>query len=150
MGEKLGLLRGDGADFMGAYLQRVQRLPGRGRFRTGISLRAPFKGLSGFPKSRSLELPEPGSLEDRFILFVSFPYFGESSKKITLDPESETVRLLDFGSSVIDVPDRSSVAGWEERADRGEILVHQARYMVFDSSKQILSFPTVDLNTITK
>ena len=135
MWEKLGLLRGDGAAFKGAYLQGVRDLPGPGRFRTGISLRAPFKEPSKLPKSNSPEPPKLGSSDDRFILFVSFPYFGESSQDIALGPESETVRLLDFGSLEIDVPDRSAVVSEEGRDDIRRILVHQARYMVFDNRK---------------
>ena len=144
MGEKLGFQRKGETAFMDAYLRRVRELPGQGRFRTGISLLAPCKG------PRSLELPKPGSSEDRIILFVSFPYFGESSEEIELGPESETVKLLDFGRLGIGVPYRSSAVSWERRAHQGEILVHQARYMVFDNSKQIRSFPIVDLNSITK
>jgi len=112
---------------MGAYLQRVRQLPGHGRFRTGISLRAPFKRPSGLSWS---SFPE-----DRFILFVSFPYFGESNHEITLDPGSESVRLIDFGSLGINVPDRSAAVSEGGGDDIRRILVHQARYMVFDNSK---------------
>ena len=119
---------------MDAHLQRVRQLPGHGRFRTGISLRAPFKEPSKLPKSGSRELSKLGPSEDRFILFVSFPYFGESSQEIALGPQSETVRLIDFGSLGIDVPDRGAVAKGEGDDIRG-ILVHQARYMVFDNCK---------------
>jgi len=73
---------------MGAHVQTVRSLPGFGRFRTGISLQAPFKKPS--------ELSMSGSSEDRSILFVSFPYFGRSIGEIILDRERETVRLLDF------------------------------------------------------
>ena len=63
-----------------------------------------------------------------------FPYFGESGKGIMFTPESETVRLLDFRSLGIDVPDRDSIVNKEERDDIRGILVHQARYTVFDTS----------------
>ena len=90
MREILGLVRGGGAAFMNAYLQRVRELPGSGRFRTGISLRTPFKKPVG--------LAWAGLSEHGSIFFVSFPYLGESRKEIRLDPESETIRLLDFRS----------------------------------------------------
>ena len=137
MGEKLGLLREGGTAFMSAYLQRVRALPGRGRFRTGVSLRIPFKKLS--------ESCWPGSPEDRFILFVSFPYFGGSSE-IRLGPESESVKLSDFKRLGVGAPDRRAIESEEEKDDTkqisvgeerdvGEILVHQARYMIFDNCK---------------
>ena len=127
MGEKLGLLREGETAFMSAYLQRVRALPGRGRFRTGVSLRIPFKEPS--------EGCWPGSPEDRFIIFVSFPYFGGSSE-IMLDSESESVKLLDFKHVGFDVSNRSTaVSEQEERDDIDEILVHQARYMIFDNCK---------------
>ncbi|PUU82959.1 hypothetical protein B9Z19DRAFT_966094 [Tuber borchii] len=129
MGEKLGLLREGDTTLMDAYLRRVRTLPGHGRFRTGISLRAPFKKPSGLS-----QLPKPGSSEDRFILFVSFPYFGGSTKEIPLGPENESVGLLDFKRLGVDVPDRKVVVvSEEERDDIGKILVHQARYMIFDN-----------------
>jgi len=147
MGEKLGLLREGETGFMDAYSQRVRALPGCERFRTGISLRAPLGGAS--------ELSRLGSSEDRFILFVSFPYFGESSGEITLSPESESLKLLDFKRMGVSVPnhtvgveergDISEISMGEERDDIrkilvgddiGKILVHQARYMIFDNCKQ--------------
>ena len=121
---------------MGPYLERVRELPGDGHFRTGVSLQALFK--------EPPELPRPGSSEDRFILFVSFPYFGGSSQGIVLDSESESVKLLDFKRLGLDLPVRRAPATEEERDDIqeisaeerdeiGEILVHQARYMIFDN-----------------
>jgi len=112
---------------MDAHLQRVGDLPGRGRFRTGISLRAPFNKPS--------ELSGLGQSEDRFILFASFPYFGESSEGTTLGPESESVKLLDFKRLGVGLPDRKAEASEEEGGGLGEILVHQARYMIFDNCK---------------
>jgi len=108
---------------MDEYSQRVRALPGCGRFRTGISLRASSKGSSGSPES--------GSSNDRFLLFVSIPYFG-GSREITLGPESESVKLLDFKSPGVDVPDRGSRVR-EERDEIDRILIHQARYMIFDN-----------------
>ena len=124
---------------MGEYLRRVRKLPGHGRFRTGISLRAPL----GKPSESS----QPSSSEARFILFVSFPYFGGSSEGIALDSESESVNLLDFKGLGVDVPAHRAPAGGggrgsvreisaEEEGDSiGKILVHQARYMIFDNCK---------------
>ena len=106
---------------MGAYLQRVRTLPGHGRFRTGLSLRAPFKGPS--------EQSSPGSSEDRFILFVSFPYLGRASENIQLGPERESTKLPDF--KLLGVAEGNE----EERVDIGEVLVHQARYMIFDNCR---------------
>ena len=123
MGEKLGLQREGETAFMDAYLRTVRTLPGRGRFRTGVSLREPFK--------EPLELSRS---EDRFVLFVSFPYFGGSSEGIALGPESESVNLLDFKRLGVELPDRSALVS-EENNDLGEILVHQARYMIFDNCK---------------
>jgi len=125
MGKKLGFLREGETAFMDAYSQRVRALPGRGRFRTGISLRAPF----GEPS----ELSRPRASEDRFILFVSFPYFGGPSKEIALGPENESVGLLDFKSLGVNVNNYRAVVG--KRRDIGDISVHQARYMIFDNSK---------------
>jgi len=114
------------ATFGDEHSNRVLALPGRERFRTGISLRVPSKKPS--------ELARPGSSEEKITLFVSFPYFGKSNGSIQLGPESESVRLLDFKRLEIDVPGRSGVVAREED-DITEILVHQARYMVFDNSK---------------
>jgi len=124
MAQKLGLQREGETTFMDSYSQRVRALPGRGRFRTGISLRASFKEPSGLPK--------PGSLEDRFIFFLSFPYFGESSEDISLDHQSESLQLSGFRLLGVD---RRVEVSEEERAGIGEILVHQARYMIFDNRK---------------
>jgi len=74
----------------------------------------------------------PGSSEDRITLFVSFPYFGKSSSSVPLGPESESIELLDFKSLGVDVPDRRGVISPED-GDIGGILVHQARYMIFDN-----------------
>ena len=95
MGEKLGLQREGETAFMDAYLQTVRTLPGRGRFRTGVLLREPFK--------EPLELSRS---EDRFVLFVSFPYFGISSEKIILGREKESLKLLDSRLLGIDARDR--------------------------------------------
>ena len=135
MAEKLGLQKEHETTFMSAYLERVRALPGQGGFRTGISLRAPFKEPSKLPKLGSSEMPEPDSLEDRFILFISFPYFGISSEKIALDRQRESLKLMDFRLLGVDVRDRRVEVGWERGAEIGEILVHQARYMVFDNCK---------------
>ena len=111
--------------FGDAHLKRVLALPGRGRFRTGISLRVPSRKPSGLAK--------PCSSEDRITLCVSFPYFGKPSKSIQLGPESESIRLLDFKRLGVDVPDRSVVASEGDKDDIGEMLVHQARYIIFDN-----------------
>ncbi|PUU82961.1 hypothetical protein B9Z19DRAFT_1061393 [Tuber borchii] len=113
------------AAFSDAHSKRVLTLPGFGRFRTGFSLRAPSKNPS--------ELAKPGSSEDRITLFVSFPYFGKSSSSIPLGPESESVQLLDFKHLGVEVPDRSTVVSERDKDTLGEILVHQARYMIFDN-----------------
>jgi len=158
MAERLGLKKEGEAAFMGGYLKNVRELPGREGFRTGISLRASLRGLSGVPKSGSPDppksgsskLPKPVSSEDRFILFVSFPYFGRSIEKATLSPKSESVKLSDFKHLGVDVPDREP--GVEKERDyigetsveeeeggvsveKGEVLVHQAQYMIFDNCK---------------
>ena len=119
---------------MDKCLQGVPKLPGPGNFRTGISLRASFEEPSG--------LPEAGSSEDRFILFVSFPYFGESSKGEKLDSECESVKLREFKRLGVGVRGRGAPVARGEGNDtretsveKGEILVHQARYMVFDNCK---------------
>ena len=114
------------ATFGDSHSNRVLALPGRERFRTGISLRVSSEKPS--------ELARPGSPEERITLFVSVPYFGKSSSSIQLDPESETVRLFDFKRLGVDVPSRWGVVAREED-DITEILVHQARYMVFDNCK---------------
>jgi len=115
------------ATFGDAHSKRVLALPGCGRFRTGISLRVPSKKPQEWAKS--------GSSEERITLFVSFPYFGKSSGSIQLGPESESVRLLDFKRLGVDVPGSSGVVTVEGKDHSEEILVHQARYMVFDNSK---------------
>ena len=149
MAEKLGFE----AAFMQAYSQRVRALPGRGRFRTGVSLRAPCKRLTE-PRGDS-------SSEDRFILFLSFPYFGRYSKGVGPSPESESVTLLNFKRLKVHASDRSTLVSEgdgddtgktttkgkddkgktpaeEDKTDIGEILVHQARYMIFDNRKLYL------------
>ncbi|PUU79838.1 hypothetical protein B9Z19DRAFT_788872 [Tuber borchii] len=135
MGEKLGLQKEGETTFIGPYLERVRELPGQGRFRTGVSLLVPFKEPAELSRS-----------ESRFILFASFPYFGGSSQGIVLDSESESVKLLDFKRLGLDLPSRRTPAGKEERDDIreisaeeekddiGKILVHQARYMIFDNN----------------
>jgi len=119
---------------MDAYLQRAQELPGRGLFRTGISLRAPSIRLS--ESSRS------GSSEDTFIFLVSFPYFGGSSGKLKLGPESESIKLVDFKSLGVSGPGWRATVGTDNNDDttevpveQGEMLVHQARYMISDNCK---------------
>jgi len=135
---------------MGGYLKSVPELPGREGFRTGISLRASF-GPSGLPKAGSSKSPNPGPSGDRFILFVSFPYFGRSIQKATLSLKSESVKLSDFKRLGVDVPDREPGVSEEMERDyvaeisveqeagvsveKGEVLVHQAQYMLFDDSK---------------
>jgi len=114
------------ATFGDEHSNRVLALPGRERFRTGISLRVPSK--------KPAELARPGSSEEKITLFVSFPYFGKSSSSIRLGPERESVRLLDFKRLGADVPGRSGMVAREED-DITEILIHQARYMVFDNCK---------------
>ena len=116
--------------FGDAHSKRVLTFPGRGRFRTGFSLRVPTKNPS--------ELAKSGSSEDRITLFVSFPYFGKSSSSIPLGPGSESVELLDFKRLEVDLPDRSAVVSGENNG-LGEILVHQARYMIFDNCKLCFS-----------
>ncbi|PUU82942.1 hypothetical protein B9Z19DRAFT_965966 [Tuber borchii] len=111
--------------FGGAHSKRVLALPGGENFRTGISLWVPAKKTPGLAK--------PGPSKDRITLFVSFPYFGRSSGSFSLSPESESVELLDFKRPGVDVPEHSAVANGEEKDDIGEILVHQARYMIFDN-----------------
>ena len=127
MGEKLGLLGEGKTAFMDAHSQTVQALPGHGCFRAGISLQAPSK--------KPPKLPNSGSPKDRFTFFVSLPYIGRSSCSIPLDLESESVRLLDFNRLWVDIPGRRAVVNGEKRGDIGEILVHQARYMIFDNCK---------------
>ena len=102
MGEKLGLQREGETGLMDAHSQRVQALPGNGRFRTGISFRIPFK-KPGNPPTSSLS-------EDRFILFVSFPYFGKSGD-FALGQESESVGLLDFKRLEVDIPKDEATPG---------------------------------------
>ena len=116
--------------FGDAHSKSVLTLPGRGRFRTGFSLRVPPKSTSKLAKS--------SSSEDRITLFVSFPYFGKSSSSILLGPESESVELLDFKSLGVDVPNRNAIVSREDKDDIEEILVYQARYMIFDSRKLYL------------
>ena len=134
MAEKLGLQKEGKTTFMSAYLQGVQALPGHGRFRTGVSLRAPFEEPS--------ELSKPGSSQAGFTLLVSFPYFGEFSKKGELDLQRESVKLLEFKRLGGGIRSRKAAAGGEGSAEIGEtsvekqeILVHQARYMIFDNCK---------------
>ena len=128
MGGKLDLGRKGEATFMGAHLQRVRALPGHRRFRTGVSLQAALKA----PWERRL----PHLSKYGFILFVSFPYFGTSSEEITLGQQRESLKLLDFKFLGVDSHDRRVQVSEEEVVVRiGEILVHQARYMIFDNRK---------------
>jgi len=113
---------------MGAHLQRARALPGHRRFRTGVLLQAAFGG----PWERRPLHPS----QDRFILFVSFPYFGISSEEITLGRRRESLKLLDFKFLGVDARDRRvHISEEAEVVGIGEILVHQARYMIFDNSK---------------
>ncbi|RPB03055.1 hypothetical protein L873DRAFT_1841387 [Choiromyces venosus 120613-1] len=116
MVKKLGLTSEGGTAFKDSHSNRVHALPGRKRFRTGISLRAPFQNSS----------------DNGFTLFVSFPYFGKSSSGITLGSERESVGLLDFKRLGVHVHD-DRTREFVEEAGAGDILVHQARYMVFDN-----------------
>jgi len=156
MAEKLGLKKNGEAASVGGYLEGARSLPGRAGFRTGISLRTFFRGIfpkAGSPellKSGSSTLPKPDSSEDRFILFVSFPYFGRSSKETTLSPEGESVKLLDFKRLGVGFHSREPGLSEKERdsigeisvegeggvsVEKGEVLVHQAQYMLFNDSK---------------
>ena len=121
------------------HSKKVLALPGGGNFRTGMSLRVPSKKQSAPAKL--------GLQEDRSTLFVSFPYFGKTSSSIPLGPESESVELLDFRRLGVDVPDRNVEVSEGDRDDVREILVHQARYMVFDNCK-VYPPPTLDPNTL--
>ena len=137
MAQKLGLQQEGETTFMGPYLERVRALPGHKNFGTGVSLRAPFKGLAEISRS-----------EERFILFVSFPYFGIPREDIPLGRERESLKLLDFRLLGVDARDRGVEVSEDVIAGKEEILVHQARYMIFNNRKSLL--PTVDLNTPTK
>jgi len=125
MAEELHLL--NPTTFGDTHSEKVLALPGHENFRTGISLRVPSKIPLGLPSS--------GSPEDQSTLFVSFPYFGKSSSSIPLSRESESVRLLDFKRLGADVADHSAVVGGEGHDDIMGTLVHQARYMIFDTRK---------------
>ena len=106
MAEKLGLQKESKTTFMSAYLQRVRALPGHGRFRTGVSLRAPFEEPSVPPKL--------GSSEGGFTLFVSFPYFGESSEKVELGSQRESIKPLEFKPLRVRVRGRRAAVDKEE------------------------------------
>jgi len=95
----------------------------------------PEPGSPESPRSGSSGQSKQSSSQDRFILFVSFPYFGRSSKKIGLDRDRESLKLLDFRLLGVDAGDRRVEVSEEETAGIGEILVHQARYMIFDNCK---------------
>jgi len=112
MGEKLGFLREGETASMDEYSQRVRALPGRGRFRTGVSLRSSFKELSESPKS--------SSPVDKFLFSVSFPYFGGPSEGFSWDPGGESVRLLDFKHQGVDAPDLKTVVSGERDNRRGD------------------------------
>ncbi|KAG0633173.1 hypothetical protein HOY80DRAFT_1141617 [Tuber brumale] len=126
IGEKLGLQKEGETAFMDAHLRRVQALRGRERFRTGISLRVPFNKP---PELSGSDLPE-----DISTLFISVPYLGKYTSRIQLGPQSESVRLLDFKQLGAKVPYHRDEESREERDDIGKILVHQARYMIFDNN----------------
>ncbi|KAG0128938.1 hypothetical protein HOY82DRAFT_621333, partial [Tuber indicum] len=123
--EKLRLPSEGEATFMDAHSKRLLAMPGHEGFRTGISLRVPFK--------KPPELSKLGLSEDRFTLFISIPYLGRTSGRVLLGPESESVRLLDFKHIGVHVGDRR-VMECGEGDDIGEILVHQARYMIFENN----------------
>ena len=134
MGEKFGLQRKGETTFMDKCLQGVPKLPGPGHFRTGISLRASFQNPSGLPK--------PDSSGGGFVLFISFPYFGESSEEKELDSERESIKLREFKRLGVGVRGREAPVGRrrsndtrEVSVEKDEILVHQARYMIFDNCK---------------
>ena len=118
------------------FLRRVRKLPGLSRLRTGVSLLTPFKEQSELPKSGSPELPESGpskppkpiSPEDRFILFVSFPYFGESSEGVGFGPEGEGIKLSDFKRPGLDPPRGGSSEGWSDYTERGDISTSSTIY----------------------
>jgi len=139
MGEKLALQGAGETGFARAYLQGVQALPGCGRFRTGISLWA--------SPHEPLELLKSGSPEDKLILFTSFPYFGESRGEITFGSECESVALLDFNNLGARVHGRRPVASEKGGDGFEKILVHQARYIIFDNCKLSFYFPSVSQNT---
>ena len=65
-----------------------------------------------------------------------------------MGPESESVELLDFKHLGADVPNRISLVNVEDKDDIGEILVHQARYMIFDNCRLYL-LPAVHLDIFT-
>jgi len=88
----------------------------------------------GLPPKNQSEWANPGPSEDRITLFVSFPYFGKASRSTPLGQESESVELLDFKRLGVDVPDRRAMMNQENEAI-AEILMHQARYMIFDNRK---------------
>jgi len=140
MGEKLCLQKKGETAFMDEYAQRIRALPGRGCFTTGISSLAPFK--------KSSELSMSSSSKDNFILFVSFPYFGEASEKAILCLRSESVKLSDFRRLGLGAPDCTTVICKQEvdyttgiQVDSGDALVHQARYMIFDNCKPQPTLP---------
>ncbi|CUS12900.1 unnamed protein product [Tuber aestivum] len=125
MAGKLRLITERGATFRDEHSKRVEALPGHGRFRTGVSLRVPSKRL--------LESSGSDLSETRFTLFVSYPYFGEPNGEIPLGARSESVRLLDFkGLGVYERHGGGRITGGS-RIEIEEVLVHQARYMIFDN-----------------
>ena len=142
MGEKLALQKAGETGFARAYLQGVHALPGRRRFRTGISLWA--------SPNEPLELLRSGLPEDKLILFTPLPYFGESRGGITFGSESESVALLDFNHLGARVHGRRPVASEKEKDGFEKILVHQARYIIFDNCKMLFHFPSVSQNTSAK
>jgi len=86
-------------------------------------------------KKNNSGVGEAGFLEDRVIISI----FRKSSGSFPLGPESESVELLDFKHLGVDAPAHSTVVSGEKKEDIREILVHQARYMIFENCE--LSYP---------
>ncbi|CUS12892.1 unnamed protein product [Tuber aestivum] len=125
MAYRLRLLSDAELDFWVSHKESVLALPGDGYFRTGI--------LFSVPLERLLGLGTPPSSEDRFTLFVSFPYLGNSAIGFRPGFRSESVGLLDFKTLGVRPLDRGDVRSEGERDDIREIVVHQARYMIIDN-----------------
>ncbi|RPB03056.1 hypothetical protein L873DRAFT_275013 [Choiromyces venosus 120613-1] len=123
---KLGLNPKYTTAFKDEHSKRVLEHPGRAGFRMGISLSVLFE-LS----------------EDKLTFFVSIPYFGMVGPAVTLDSTSESVTLSELKQLKVHIPNNGGLAGEEERDEIGEILVDQARYMVFDDRKLHVFLPAV-------